>query len=124
MKLSSVVEAAEIVSFSVEGKVIILGEPFLAGNDWLRTLKVRMRNVSGRTITLSQMDFYLPESRKEGKGAISFRLVYGSVPSENPKLIEPGQDFELSMTELNPRCFGLKSKRDRIWLLLIGSISQ
>jgi len=99
MKLSSVIEALEITGFNVEGKGVTLGEPFLAGDEWLKTLKVGVRNISGQTLSWSQMNLYLPGSQENGRGGIMVRLQYGSVPSENPKPIEPGEEYELSMRE-------------------------
>jgi hypothetical protein len=99
VRLSSVAAALEIVDFTVEGESVSLGEPFAAGDEWLKSLRVRVRNISGQPITRAQMNFVLPESRADGGRLLGVILQYGSVPAERPKPIPPGEEFELSMRE-------------------------
>ena len=81
-RLSPVAEALEIVGFTVEGEAITLGEPFAAGNEWLKSLRVRVRNISGQTLNRAQMYFVLPESRTEEGRTISLTLKYGNIGAE------------------------------------------
>jgi hypothetical protein len=89
----------EIVEFKVEDKVITLGEPFAASDEWLKNLKVRVRNISGKTITRAQMNFVLPESKTETERMLPIWLAYGNIPSDNPKPIKPGEEFEFAINE-------------------------
>ena len=99
VRLSSVAEALEIVGFVVEGASVTLGEPFSAGDEWLKSLRVRVRNISGQTISSAQMTFVLPESRT-GEGAmIGLTLRYGGTRSNNLQPIQSGEEFELSLAE-------------------------
>ena len=99
MTLSPVAEAVEIVGFKVGGSPVTLGEPFAAGDEWPKGLGVRLRNVSGQSISRAQMTFVLPESRRGEEALIGFTLRSGGAPSGNPKPIQPGEEFELSLAE-------------------------
>ena len=99
VRLSPVAEALEIVGFTVEGEAITLGEPFAASNEWLKSLKVRVWNISGQTLSRAQMYFVLPESRTEEGRTISLILKYGSIAAETLRLIQPDEEFELSLME-------------------------
>jgi hypothetical protein len=97
VRLSPVDEALEIVGFAVGGSPVTLGEPFAAGDEWLKGLTVRVRNISGQTINRAQMTFVLPESRTGEGNTIGLTLKYG--PAVSPKLppVQPGEEFELSL---------------------------
>lgn len=97
LSLSPVAEAVEIVGFRVGVSPVTLGEPFEAGDDWLKGLRVRLRNVSGQTISGAQMTFVLPESRGGGEALIGFTLRYG-VPWHKLEPVGHGEEFELSLT--------------------------
>ena len=99
VRLSSVAEAIEIVGFAVGGLPVTLGEPFAAGDEWLKSLRVRVRNISGQTISRTQMTFVLPESRTSEGAVIGLTLRYGGPQSNNLQPIQPGDEFELSLAE-------------------------
>jgi hypothetical protein len=98
VRLSPAAEAVEIAGFTVGGSPVTLGEPFAAGDEWLKSLRVRLRNISGQTISMAQMTFVLPESRR-GEGAmIGFTLRYSAARSNSREPIRPGEEFELSLS--------------------------
>lgn len=56
--------AIELVEINTEGKIIKLGETFVAGDEWLRTLTIKMKNVSGKTISRIVIKLMFPETKK------------------------------------------------------------
>lgn len=97
------VVAVEIVEIKVAGVPVTLGKPFTAGEDWLRDLTVRVRNVSPKPIIWASMHFGVPEARLargERKSYMGFTLEYmrGRRPKEGApemKLLMPGEEAEL-----------------------------
>src|SRR4051812_5097274 len=53
--------ALEITDIRVEGKSITAGQPFAANDDWLETLTFRVRNISGKTVTIFGFGVAFPE---------------------------------------------------------------
>ncbi|HEV2707881.1 MAG TPA: hypothetical protein VGV59_18320 [Pyrinomonadaceae bacterium] len=98
VRVSSVAEAVEIAGFKVDGSAVTLGEPFAAGDEWLKGLRVRLRNISGQTISGAQMTFVLPESKRGEEAMIGLTLRYGRAVSNHPQPIQPGEEFELSLS--------------------------
>lgn len=92
VRLSPVTEAVEIAGFTVEGMPVTLGEPFAASDEWLKSLRVRLRNISGQTISMAQMTFVLPGSRRGEEAMLGFTLRYRLEP------IQPGEEFELTLS--------------------------
>jgi hypothetical protein len=93
----------EIVEIRVEGKTVVPGQPFAAGNDWLGTLAVKVKNVSDKKISSIRLSFGLPEA-KYRDGFNGFSLEYGKELStgidygvQGP--IEPGQEVVLQRNE-------------------------
>lgn len=99
VRLSPVAEAIEIVGFAVGGSPVTLGEPFAAGDEWVKSLRVRVRNISGQTISSAQMTFVLPGSRTGGRAVIGLTLRYGGARANNLQPVQPGGEFELSLAE-------------------------
>ncbi|HWS99751.1 MAG TPA: hypothetical protein VN256_05700 [Pyrinomonadaceae bacterium] len=97
------VVAVEIIEIKVAGVPVTLGKPFTAGEDWLKDLTVRVRNVSAKPIIWASMSFGLPEAKsdRDGRqGYMGFPLEYmrGGIPKEGApemKAIMPGEEAEL-----------------------------
>ena len=70
------VNALELIALTVNGKEIIIGQPFLADREWLKTLAVTVRNTSNKPISAIRLSFGLPEA-KYGDGISGFSLEYG-----------------------------------------------
>jgi hypothetical protein len=66
------VVAVEIIEIKVAGVPVTLGKPFTAGEDWLRDLTVRVRNVSAKPIIWASMNFGVPETKSVRGGRTSF----------------------------------------------------
>src|SRR5215210_5154637 len=59
--------ALQIVEIKAGGNPVTLGQTFAADEDWLRSLSVRIKNVSGKTINVLPISFGLSEL-DTGKG--------------------------------------------------------
>ena len=102
-KLSPVSDAVEIVSIEVAGHSIKVGQPFSADDDWLGSLTVSLKNISGQAISGAQISFVIPETEAPDRGMLTTKLLYGtSSSSRQPdvphKLVAPDEVFELKLT--------------------------
>ena len=102
-QFSSVADAVEIVSIEAGGHPIKVGQSFGADDDWLGTLTVRLKNISGQAIAVAQISFTLPETEAPDQGALRTTLRYGTGSSSKQpdvphKLIAPDEVFELKLT--------------------------
>lgn len=101
--LASTVTALEVVSVTVNGKEIVLGMPFRAEGEWLKTLSVTVKNISDKPISAVRLNFGLPEA-KYGSGSSGFSLEYGKALSTGidygPQApIAPGENVVLMRNE-------------------------
>ncbi len=93
-----------ISELKVAGQPVTPGRPFFAGEGWLRSLTVRVKNTSAKPILSVQVSFGLPEASYRA-GGVGVRLRYGretatggrAVPDTKPLL--PGEEAELSFTD-------------------------
>ena len=91
--------ALEIVEIKVDGKSIVPGQPFSAGDDWLKNFAIKVRNISDKNILSIRLSFGLPET-KSGDRQSGFTLEYGKELSTGidygvQAAIEPGQEVVL-----------------------------
>ncbi|MCA1567838.1 MAG: hypothetical protein LC803_19765 [Acidobacteria bacterium] len=105
--------ALEVVNILVKKKSVALGQPFVADDDWMRNLKVRVRNISRQPIVHVWLHFSLPEA-KNGEIITGFSLDYGKrvgavVIEGEHKLALPGEEFELTRSEA-------EYERDSRWI--------
>ena len=105
--------AVEIVAISVGGKPVTPGQPFAAGDDWMKDLRVRARNISPKPIARVGLSFHLPEARY-GDGSLGVSLHFGKrlgpcVDGGEPEVALPGEEFELAMTKAD-------YERNRDWI--------
>lgn len=92
-------KALEIVEMKVDGKTITPGQPFSAGDDWLKSFSVKVRNVSDKNISSIRLGFALSETKSSGSQS-GFSLEYGRELSTGidygiQPAIEPGQQVVL-----------------------------
>ena len=109
IKLSSVNEAVQISEITVAGRSITPGQPFAADEDWLRTLTVRLKNVSGHTIVGAKIGFGLPETKTDER-QIGFSLDYGKlgiggIPPHGQALVVPDEQFDLKFNDAQYRLY-------------------
>jgi hypothetical protein len=84
----------EIEEVSAEGKPIAIGQGFTASDDWLRSLAVRVKNVSGQPLLAIQVTLILPEMDHSSPDIV---YCYGCAPAERAKGVSPGEVVELKM---------------------------
>ena len=99
----SEIKALSIVSISVEGRPITPGRSFGAGESWLKTLTVRLKNTSDQPIKSIRFHFLLPEA-KNGEKISGFSLEYGKELSTGigygeQKLVAPGDEVDIVRNE-------------------------
>ena len=89
----------EVTSSRVGEKSINLGEEFDGDGDWLKNLKVTVKNKSGKTITWAFITFRFPDTRVSGSVAVvdCFIGQRSDQRTNNPPLkLEPMQEIEFS----------------------------
>lgn len=93
----------EVIGFSLAGVPIKPDQPFQAGDDWLTKLRVKVKNISGASISHIRMNFALPEAKFVEDGhrfSMGFSLDYkagakADSESSEMKVIAPGDEVEL-----------------------------
>ena len=86
------IEALEIKDISVAGKSISIGQPFAAGDDWLMSLTLRVKNISDQSFSSIQINLILPEIMPGGP---LVPLCHGC--RDPGKGIKPGDEFEMKV---------------------------
>lgn len=91
--------AVELVEIKVEDKSVKLGERFTAGNDWLKTLTVKMKNISNKPISRIVITLVFPEAKRGGGYAgswIEYSAINGDTGELNEKKVAmPDKTVEL-----------------------------
>jgi len=88
------IEALEINDITAAGKSITIGQFFAADDEWLKSLTVRVKNVSSLTISSAQMNLYLPEIMPGGPVVV---LCYGCGDVASGQSIKPGEEVEMKL---------------------------
>ena len=88
------IDAVEIEDIVVDGKPVVIGETFAAREDWLKTLTVRVKNVSNQRLVTIQLTLVIPEIDPFSPQVI---YCYGCAENEKLKGIQPGEMVELKM---------------------------
>ena len=91
--------AVELVEIKVGDKSIKLGEHFTAENDWLKTLTVKMKNVSDKPISRIVINLSFPEA-KINRGFATSWIEYSAIDGNTgeineKKLAMPNRTVEL-----------------------------
>jgi hypothetical protein len=93
-----------ITGIEVAGRQVTPGQPFAAGDDWLRGLTLRFKNISSKPITYVQLGLSFPEAHYHN-GGIGHSLRYGRNMAEgaphapDAKLLSPGEEAEVIFTD-------------------------
>ena len=109
------IEFLEIVDIAVGGKSITLGQSFVADDDWLKSLTVRLKNVSSNSISKVQLNLFLTEIMPGGP---LVTLFYGG----DGQSIMPGSEVELKLVfyswlvdQINKKSSLSKITKAEIW---------
>lgn len=93
-----------ITGIEVAGRQVTPGQAFAAGDDWLRGLTLRVKNISSKPITYMQLNLSFPEASYHG-GGIGHTLRYGrnmvggAQNSPDFRPLSPGEEAELVFTD-------------------------
>jgi hypothetical protein len=99
--------ALQIVEIRVAGNPVTIDTPFMADDDWLKNLVVRVRNVSGKTINILPISFGLSDALNEKGRDAAFTIMRGLYGdgyetrdgADERKPILPGEELEFAFTE-------------------------
>lgn len=88
-----------VESFQIEGKTVKHNESFDASSDWLKSLKIKVKNVSSKTIEGFSANFSAVVPGKDKK--VGFLIQYGITPvaKDSAKNILPGEEIEIELPE-------------------------
>lgn len=97
------VKGIEVIEIKAGDKPVVFGQSFTANEDWLKTLSIKIRNVSDKTINLVDMSFNLPEASTKEMG-FGFVIGNGDVASfdknRSRKIILPGEEAVLTRSDV------------------------
>jgi hypothetical protein len=88
------IENIQIDDVVVAGASITLGQSFVANEDWLQTLIIRVRNVSSQRLASIQVTLILPEMDLASPDVV---YCYGCAQFERERGVGPGEMVELKM---------------------------
>ena len=97
----------EVIGFSLGGVTVNPGQVFQADDDWLTNLRVKVKNISGKSISHLRMNLALPEAKftQDGRNySMGLSLDYKAGARANNegaemKVILPGDEVELVYLE-------------------------
>ena len=90
----SQIEVLEIIDVAVAGKSVEFGKSFNADDEWLKNLTVRIKNVSDRSISIVQLNLFLPQIMPGGP---MMSLCYGCGGVGDGQSIKPGDEVEMKV---------------------------
>src|ERR1044072_526549 len=93
MELSKQINGIEIEEIRVDGKSIVIGEPFAADVDWLQHLTFLVKNVSSEQVMAIQIGLRLPEVNRSPQVV----FIAGCKHDRNQPCVRPGDEVELRM---------------------------
>jgi hypothetical protein len=87
-------DTLEIEEILVEGKPIVIGQPFDAGDDWLKHITIRVKNISDQRFSFIQVDLTFPQIKY--KETYYIPLAYPFTADQRAKGFGPGEVVELT----------------------------
>lgn len=95
-------EALEIVNVKVLGKSITVGNSFAAGDEWLKNLIFRVRNISGKPLIDMKMQVAFPEIGTNSS-VLALTLfnpkLHNNLLSGAHEIVMPGEEIDLILTD-------------------------
>ena len=120
------IEMVEITDVTAGGKSVTLGQSFEADDEWLKTLSVRIKNVSQVTISIVQMNFFLPQLMPGGPLVV---LCYGCGDVGKGETIDPGEEVEMKLVlyswllgQINSKSSLSKITRAEVWNMSVTQV--
>lgn len=128
-KPASATKVLEIVEITVEGKPVVMGQPFAAGKEWFKTLVFRIRNISARSVKGVVISFNIPGLDKDGRKVIwdvPYSIQKVGVSSSGTDVwdyVSPGDEVRLTFTEtllkasLHKSLEGINGEVNQVYIL-------
>jgi hypothetical protein len=120
------IDMVEITDVTAGGKSVTLGQPFEADDEWLKTLSVRIKNVSQVSISKVQMNFFLPQLMPGGP-LVALCYGCGDVGKGDP--IDPGEEAEMKLfyyswllDQINSKSSLSKITKAEVWHMRITTL--
>ena len=98
----------EILSIKLNGEEVEPGKKIKAGDDWLRGVAFKLKNVSDKPIAYVALtlQFYYPEAATRPERVVGYFLSYGlditssrhPLPENAPRAIRPGETMDLVLS--------------------------
>lgn len=99
--IPSTIKALEIVEIKLGDKLISLGQPFSASDDWLKNLTIKMKNISDKPIYSIMITFSLPEAQYKEfslpEAQYKDVIMGKSLDYWRMRVIMPDEEFDLPM---------------------------
>lgn len=101
--LYNIKDIVEITEIRVKGKVITLSEPFIANDNWLEDLLVKVKNTTNKPVAYITVELSFPET-KVGEGTLGWSITYGKKPDlgkslPSSDLVEPQKIVDLRISK-------------------------
>ena len=103
-RLSLPDEPVDELEVEVGGRAVKLNSFFAAERDWLKGLKVKAKNVSGRPIVYASISLGIPE-RGTMEHPLGVSIIYGKLPeaytdpAPGQEAVAPGEVFKLKLSD-------------------------
>lgn len=103
-RISQPDEPVEDLEVEVGGRAVKLNSMFPAERDWLKGLKVKAKNVSGRPIIFADILLSIPERGTMGR-PLGISVIYGKLPepytdpAPGQEAVAPGEVFQLKLSD-------------------------
>lgn len=105
---ASAFETLEIVDVKAGDKTVTIGQVFSAGDDWLKSLTFRVKNISSKPIIDLTIGITFPETEENYRGTgtnISSPEIKNNLLSNAPKILMPGEEIDVMFTDAGYRRF-------------------
>ncbi|MGA9995104.1 MAG: hypothetical protein WBP93_06810 [Pyrinomonadaceae bacterium] len=95
-------QPVQILNTNLLGKSFKLGEKIDGDDDWLKSLSLKVKNVSNKPITYIGMYYTFPETKASGNMMV-FPVRYGqnkriAIVTDEPKLLMPGDAVDMALS--------------------------
>jgi len=95
-------KALALVEITVNGKAVLPEKAFSAGDDWLKSLTIKLKNVSDKPVSSILVSFQIPKTETGNNASLGLVFRHNQTkinPTTKEKLVMPDEIIELSMTE-------------------------
>lgn len=95
-------DVLEVVEVTAGGERVAIGQPFDAGEGWLKGLTFRVKNISAAPVIDIRMGVTFPETKDEAQ-VLGLTLynpeLHRSASADGPARVPPGEEIDLILTD-------------------------